>query len=43
MTACGGLVVPRDRVTAGTWRAALGYRSAAHSGTSETWDVEVPQ
>lgn len=43
MTACGGLTVPGDQVSAGTWQAVLGYRSADHSGTSDSWDVEVPQ
>ena len=43
MTACGGLAVPGGQVSAGTWQAVLGYRSADHSGTSDGWDVEVPQ
>jgi len=43
MTACGGLVVPGDQVSGGTWQAVLSYRSAGHSGTSESRDVEVPQ
>jgi len=43
MTACGGLAVPGDQVSGGTWQAVLSYRSAGHSGTSESWDVEVPQ
>lgn len=42
-TACGAVVVPGDRVSAGTWQAVLTYSSAAHSGSSEAWDVEVPQ
>jgi hypothetical protein len=43
MTACGGLAVPGDQVSGGTWKAVLSYRSTGHSGTSESWDVEVPQ
>jgi hypothetical protein len=43
MTACGGLAVPGDQVSAGTWQAVLSYRSNGHSGTSDSWDVEVPQ
>ncbi len=42
-TACGAVAVPGGQVSAGTWQAVLTYRSAAHSGTSEPWDVEVPQ
>lgn len=42
-TACGAVVVPGDELSAGTWQAVLSYRSAGHSGTSDTWDVEVPQ
>ena len=43
MTACGGLAVPGDQVSAGTWRAVLSYRSDGSSATSDSWDVEVPQ
>jgi hypothetical protein len=43
LTACGALAVPGSEVSAGTWRAVLSYRSAGHSGASESWDVEVPQ
>ena len=40
-TVCGGLVVPGDRLTAGTWQATLAYASATHRGTSARRAVEV--
>jgi hypothetical protein len=40
-TVCGGLVVPGDQLTAGTWQATLTYASATHTGTSATAPVEV--
>ena len=40
-TVCGGLVVPGNRLTAGTWQATLTYASATHSGTSASAPVEV--
>jgi len=40
-TVCGGLAVPGDRLTAGTWQATLTYTSAAHRGTSASAPVEV--
>ena len=40
-TACGAVTVPGDEVSDGTWSAVLAYESAAHTGASESWDVEV--
>lgn len=40
-TVCSGLVVPGDRLAAGTWQATLTYTSAAHRGTSASAPVEV--
>jgi hypothetical protein len=40
-TVCGGLAVPGDRLSAGTWQATLSYASPTHQGTSATAAVEV--
>ena len=40
-TVCGGLVVPGNRLTAGTWQATLTYASSTHHGTSASAPVEV--
>lgn len=41
-TACGGLTVPRDQLTAGTWTAVLRYASGTAKGHSATLSVQVP-
>jgi hypothetical protein len=40
-TACGAVVVPGDRLTAGTWKAVLSYSSPMHAGASGAVAVEV--
>lgn len=40
-TVCGGLVVPGNRLAAGTWQATLAYASPTHTGTSAPAPVEV--
>jgi hypothetical protein len=40
--ACGGLTVPADRLTPGTWTSVLSYSSATSTGTSGAMEVEVP-
>lgn len=40
-TVCGGLTVPGDRLSAGTWQATLSYASPTRSGTSAPASVEV--
>lgn len=40
--ACGGLAVPGDRLTSGTWSAVLSYDSPTASGASRPVPVEVP-
>src|SRR5215218_6032025 len=40
-TVCGGLVVPGNRLTAGTWQGTLSYASPTHAGTSASAPVEV--
>lgn len=39
---CGGLVVPRAQLAAGTWSAVVGYASATSTGTSPAVEVVVP-
>ena len=41
-TVCGGLAVPGNQLSAGTWQAVLRYESAQTAGTSEPLTVEVP-
>jgi hypothetical protein len=40
-TDCGNLEVPRSRLSAGTWQAALKYSSAAAHGMSAKLTVEI--
>jgi hypothetical protein len=42
-TVCGGLTVPGDQLSAGTWEAVLRYESPLTSGASESLPVEVPE
>lgn len=39
---CGGLTVPRDRLSSGNWTAVVTYESATSVGTSDPVDVVVP-
>ena len=39
---CGGLTVPRDRLSSGTWTAVVTYESAASVGASAPVEVVVP-
>jgi len=39
---CGGLTVPRDRLSSGTWTAVITYESATSVGTSDPVEVVVP-
>ncbi|GAB2465096.1 hypothetical protein [Xylanimonas ulmi] len=41
-TVCGGLTVPGERLSSGTWSAVLHYESATHSGKSSSVAVTVP-
>jgi hypothetical protein len=41
-TSCGSIVVPVDRLDAGTWRAVLSYASPSSAGSSAPVDVTVP-
>lgn len=41
-TQCGTVTVPGARLTAGQWRAVLGYSSATSSGASTPVSVTVP-
>jgi hypothetical protein len=41
-TACGGLAVPREELSPGTWTSVLSYASGTSQGSSETVEVEVP-
>lgn len=40
--ACGGFSVPRSELTAGAWKAVLGYISATSAGEAAPVTVEVP-
>jgi hypothetical protein len=40
-TACGAIVVPGDRLSAGTWQAVLSYSSPEHTGAAAAVPVEV--
>ena len=42
-TACGGLVLPGDELSPGTWSVVLSYESGSASGESEPLEVEVPE
>jgi hypothetical protein len=39
---CGGLTVPRDKLSSGTWTAVVLYESATSVGTSAPVEVVVP-
>lgn len=39
---CGGLTVPRDKLSSGTWTAVVIYESATSVGTSAPVEVVVP-
>jgi hypothetical protein len=39
---CGGLTVPRDRLSSGTWTGVVIYESATSVGTSSPVEVVVP-
>lgn len=41
-TSCGGLAVPGDELSSGTWRATIDYASAGSAGQSQPFDVVVP-
>ena len=41
-TDCGPLTVPGSRLSSGTWKAQVAYRSSWTSGTSGTVEVTVP-
>lgn len=41
-TSCGGLSVPGDQVSSGTWSAVVSYRSDRTEGTSPAVEVTVP-
>lgn len=41
-TSCGNLSIAGTRVSTGTWRAVLSYRSPEHAGASEPVEVRVP-
>jgi hypothetical protein len=40
-TSCGSIVVPMDRLGAGTWRVVLSYASPSSAGSSTPVDVTV--
>ena len=42
-TVCGGLTVPGDQLSPGTWEAVLRYESPRTAGASEPLTVEVPE
>jgi hypothetical protein len=41
-TSCGGISVPRSRLSAGTWSAVVSYESATTQGSSDATEVAVP-
>jgi len=40
-TSCGQLIVPFEKLSAGTWQAVLSYESSMSSGSSATTQVEI--
>ncbi|WP_159797901.1 hypothetical protein [Puerhibacterium puerhi] len=41
-TSCGGLAIPHDQLSSGTWQAVLRYESPTTTGTSKPREVVVP-
>jgi hypothetical protein len=41
-TSCGGIAIPRDRLSAGDWSAVVSYESPTTRGSSEASEVTVP-
>jgi hypothetical protein len=40
--ACGGFSIPRSEISAGNWKAVLGYRSPTSAGEAASVMLKVP-